>query len=166
MYRIMFLLKRKPYLTHAQFRAHFELSHSAMAQKYCGHLFSQYQRHYLETVMDGGDSRKENSGFGPRPSNWDLLSGAIGLAREDVHIAAGVVPKGTIAAMKTTLSGMHNGKALMSFTSTCFISTDVEHQRRQRMGIPLPLRLAPGHDGRLPSTCKSSTPSHSKTTPT
>jgi len=54
------------------------------------------------------------------------LSGAIGLAREDVHIAAGVVPKGTIAAMKTTLTGMHNGKALMSFTSTWFISTDVD----------------------------------------
>lgn len=53
------------------------------------------------------------------------LSGAIGLAREDVRIAAGVVPKNTIAAMKTTLSGMRGGKALLSFTSTWFVSTDV-----------------------------------------
>ena len=74
MYRVMFLIKRKPHLTHAQFRAHFERSHAAMALKYCGHLFSQYQRHYLETVWDGGDSRKPGSKFGPRPSNWDLLS--------------------------------------------------------------------------------------------
>lgn len=54
------------------------------------------------------------------------VSGAIGLARNDVHIAAGVVPKGTIAAMKTTLSGMRSGKMLVSFTSTWFVSTDVE----------------------------------------
>lgn len=74
MFRIMFLLKRKPHLTHAQFRAHFERSHAAMAQKYCGHLFSQYQRHYFDTVWAGGDSRQDNSGFGPRPAGWDLLS--------------------------------------------------------------------------------------------
>jgi 4-hydroxy-tetrahydrodipicolinate reductase len=54
------------------------------------------------------------------------LSGGIGLARNDVHIAAGVVPKGTIAAMKTTLSGIRNGKTIVSFTSTWFISTDVD----------------------------------------
>ena len=50
----------------------------------------------------------------------------IGLARQDVHIAAGVVPKGTVAATKTTLAGFHKGKELMSFTSTWFVSTDVD----------------------------------------
>lgn len=50
----------------------------------------------------------------------------IGLAREDVHIAAGIVPKGTVAATKTTLAGFHKGKELMSFTSTWFVTTDVE----------------------------------------
>lgn len=74
MYRIMFLLKRKPHLTHEEFRAHFERSHAAMALKFCGHLFSQYQRHYTDTVWCGGDSRRESSGFGPQPWNWDLLS--------------------------------------------------------------------------------------------
>jgi hypothetical protein len=53
------------------------------------------------------------------------VTGAYGLARKDIHIVAGVVPKGTIAATKTTLSGIRNGKPLMSFTSTWFISTDV-----------------------------------------
>jgi 4-hydroxy-tetrahydrodipicolinate reductase len=50
----------------------------------------------------------------------------IGLAKEDLHIAAGVVPKGTVAATRTTLAGFHKGKELMSFTSTWFVSTDVE----------------------------------------
>jgi 4-hydroxy-tetrahydrodipicolinate reductase len=54
------------------------------------------------------------------------VTGAQGLARSDVHIAAGVVPKGTVAATKTTVSGMHDGKPLMRFTTTWFVSTDVE----------------------------------------
>ncbi len=54
------------------------------------------------------------------------VSGAVGLARKDEHIAAGVVPAGTIAATRTTLNGMRNGKPLMSFTSTWFVATDVD----------------------------------------
>jgi 4-hydroxy-tetrahydrodipicolinate reductase len=52
--------------------------------------------------------------------------GAVGVARRDVHIAAGVVPAGTVAAMKTTVSGLRAGKPLMNFTSTWFIATDVD----------------------------------------
>ena len=52
--------------------------------------------------------------------------GSIGLAKEDLQIAAGVVPKGTVAATRTTLTGFHGDKPLMSFTSTWFVSTDVE----------------------------------------
>ncbi len=76
------------------------------------------------------------SSFGP---SFQLLATAIGmpldrfetrsnvgLAREDVHIAAGVVPKGTVAATRTTLAGFHKGRELMSFTSTWFVSTDVD----------------------------------------
>lgn len=51
---------------------------------------------------------------------------AVGLARNDVHIAAGVVPAGTVAATKTILSGMRGGNVLMQFTTTWYISTDVE----------------------------------------
>jgi 4-hydroxy-tetrahydrodipicolinate reductase len=52
--------------------------------------------------------------------------GAVGLARKDVHIAAGVVRAGTVAATRTTLTGVRHGRPLMSFTSTWFISTDVD----------------------------------------
>ncbi len=54
------------------------------------------------------------------------VHGAVGVARHDVHIAAGVVPAGTVAAMKTTVSGMRQGKPLMTFTTTWFVSTDVD----------------------------------------
>jgi hypothetical protein len=54
------------------------------------------------------------------------VHGEVGLARRDVHIAAGVVPAGTVAAMKTTVSGWRAGKPLMKFTSTWFISSDVD----------------------------------------
>lgn len=52
--------------------------------------------------------------------------GAVGLARRDTQIAAGLVPAGTVAATRTTLTGMRHGKPLMSFTSTWFVSTDVD----------------------------------------
>ncbi|HEX7854009.1 MAG TPA: dihydrodipicolinate reductase [Sphingobium sp.] len=54
------------------------------------------------------------------------VSGGLGLARKDVHIAAGVVPAGTVAAMRTVLEGMRNGKPLMRFTATWFVSSDVD----------------------------------------
>jgi EthD domain len=74
MFKVLHFIKRKPHLTHEQFRDHFERSHAAMALKFCGHLFADYQRNYFDTVYTGGDSRAENSGYGPRPGDWDLIS--------------------------------------------------------------------------------------------
>ena len=54
------------------------------------------------------------------------VTGAVGLARRDLHIAAGVVPAGTVAAMKTTVCGMRGGKPLMTFSSNWFVSADVD----------------------------------------
>jgi 2,4-diaminopentanoate dehydrogenase len=57
--------------------------------------------------------------------HWEV-SGAQGLARQDVHIVAGVVPKGTVAATKSTLTGLHKGKPVMTMQTTWFVSDDVE----------------------------------------
>ncbi len=54
------------------------------------------------------------------------VHGAVGIARRDIHIAAGTVRAGTVAAMKTTVAGIRAGKPLMSFNSTWFVATDVE----------------------------------------
>ena len=74
MYKVLHFIKRKPHLTHEQFRDHFERSHAPMALKSCGHLFSGYHRNYIQTAYTGGDSRQEGSGYGPREWDWDLIS--------------------------------------------------------------------------------------------
>lgn len=53
-------------------------------------------------------------------------SGAMAAARNDIHIAAGVVPAGTLAAQRITVSGMRAGKPLISFTANWYVSSDVD----------------------------------------
>jgi len=74
MFKVLHFIKRKPHLTHEQFKDHFERSHAAMALKFCGHLFTAYQRNYFSTVYAGGDSRQPDSGYGEKPAQWDLIS--------------------------------------------------------------------------------------------
>ncbi|HKP57722.1 MAG TPA: hypothetical protein VJV78_13415 [Polyangiales bacterium] len=52
--------------------------------------------------------------------------GDVATARRDVRIAAGVIERGTVAAQRTTISGMRGGKALMSFSANWYCSTDVD----------------------------------------
>ena len=74
MYKVIHLIKRKSHLSHEQFRDHFERSHAAMALKFCGHLFSDYRRNYVNGAFGGGDSRQVESAYGPMDWEWDLLS--------------------------------------------------------------------------------------------
>lgn len=75
MYKMIYFVKRKPHLTHAQFKAHFERSHAPLALKYCGHLMTSYRRNYVQTAWMGGDPREgEAGGFGERAWDWDLIS--------------------------------------------------------------------------------------------
>ena len=46
MIKIIFLLKRRPGMTPAQFREHYENSHVKLADKYIGHLLVDYRRNY------------------------------------------------------------------------------------------------------------------------
>ena len=74
MYKVLHFIKRKDHLTHEEFKAHFERSHAAMAIKFCGHLFSEYRRNYVNKAWSGGDSRQPDSGYGLRDWDWDLIS--------------------------------------------------------------------------------------------
>ena len=74
MYKVLHFIKRKPHMTHEQFRDHFERSHAAMALKFCGHLFSEYRRNYIDSAWFGGDSRDQASGYRQQEWNWDLIS--------------------------------------------------------------------------------------------
>ena len=86
---MLMFIKRKDCWTHEQFRREFERTHAAMAKKFCGHLFLEYRRNYVDQVYTGGDSREEGyadavlagaemdqreSGFGAREWDWDLIS--------------------------------------------------------------------------------------------
>src|SRR3546814_17846481 len=53
-------------------------------------------------------------------------SGQTALARKQIKIAAGVVEAGTVAAMRTTVSGMRNGRPLITFTANWFIRPDLD----------------------------------------
>ncbi len=60
------------------------------------------------------------------PCDELTVSGGVGLARNDVHIAAGVVPKGTVAAQRTIVSALRDGKPLIRFIANWFVSDDVD----------------------------------------
>jgi 2,4-diaminopentanoate dehydrogenase len=85
---------------------------------------------------DEGRAQYLGQSFGP---SLQLVANALGLpfdsivakgevanARRDIHIAAGVIKSGTVAAQRTTISGMRDGKALMSFSANWYCSTDIE----------------------------------------
>lgn len=56
MLRIAWLLRRKPGITHAEFRDHYERSHSALGKQYLGHLMLGYRRKYNVRDEDAANS--------------------------------------------------------------------------------------------------------------
>jgi 4-hydroxy-tetrahydrodipicolinate reductase len=54
------------------------------------------------------------------------VRGGVGIARKDTPIAAGMVPAGTVAAMRTIVTGMRGGQPLASFTANWYVSSDVD----------------------------------------
>lgn len=52
--------------------------------------------------------------------------GEVATANRDIQIAAGVIKGGTVAAQRTTISGIRNGKVLMSFSANWYCSTDID----------------------------------------
>ncbi len=53
-------------------------------------------------------------------------TGDVALARHDTRIAAGLVPAGTVAAQRATVTGIHRGKPLMSFKATWYCGIDID----------------------------------------
>lgn len=74
MFKVVWLLKRKEGMTHAEFREHFENSHAPIARKHIAHLFSEYRRNYPNETWSGGDPRKAGSNFGPKEWEYDCIS--------------------------------------------------------------------------------------------
>jgi hypothetical protein len=74
MFKVMWLLRRKPGITLEQFRNHYEQSHARLAQKYFGDLLIAYKRNYKTEAWGGGvptaKSSEGNAGGGFGPIDW------------------------------------------------------------------------------------------------
>jgi 4-hydroxy-tetrahydrodipicolinate reductase len=53
------------------------------------------------------------------------VTGQQGIARHDTKIAAGLVPAGTVAATRSTVSGLRHGVPLLTFSATWYVTSDV-----------------------------------------
>jgi hypothetical protein len=63
MIKVIFLLKRKPGISHEQFRQHYENSHAKLGQKYFGHLLVGYVRNYVGEVRSARSLGTKNIGW-------------------------------------------------------------------------------------------------------
>lgn len=85
---------------------------------------------------DAGRAQHLRQAFGP---SLQLVAEAVGLAfdsieahgdvalaRHGTRIAAGVLEAGTVAAQRATVSGLHRGRKLMSFTANWYCTTDID----------------------------------------
>ncbi|MGN7931732.1 EthD domain-containing protein [Sphingopyxis sp. 22461] len=66
--KIIVTIQRKPGMTSAAFRDHYERSHVALAHKYLGHLFTDYRRNYVLQEDEDGT---------PSPSNSDATCDVV-----------------------------------------------------------------------------------------
>jgi 2,4-diaminopentanoate dehydrogenase len=73
----------------------------------------------------GGTIALMTKAFG-LPVDEITATGALGIARNDVRIAAGVVPAGTVAATRTTIAGIRGGKPVMQLIANWYVSSDVD----------------------------------------
>ena len=53
-------------------------------------------------------------------------SGEFGLARNDIHIAAGTIKAGTVAAQRISATGLRNGRPLLRFRATWYCDSDID----------------------------------------
>jgi hypothetical protein len=53
-------------------------------------------------------------------------TGEVATATRDIEIAAGTVPKGTVAAQRMTVSGLRGGRELLRFRANWYCSTDID----------------------------------------
>jgi len=75
MFKVIWLLRRKPGITHEQFRDHYETSHSVIAKKHFGHLMTAYRRNYKTDCWGGGvTGAEEAASFGPREWEFDVAA--------------------------------------------------------------------------------------------
>lgn len=73
-YKIIWFLKRKPGITHEQFKDHYERSHSLLGRDYLGHLMVEYRRNYPTAFRGRSPNEKGELVFGPMDWEYDCIT--------------------------------------------------------------------------------------------
>jgi 4-hydroxy-tetrahydrodipicolinate reductase len=69
------------------------------------------------------------------PFDEITVDGGMAPMKDDVEIAVGTIKAGTVGAQRTTVTGMRNGKPLISFTANWFVSTNVLTPNAERWDL-------------------------------
>ena len=67
--------------------------------------------------------------------------GEMSAARNTTRIAAGVIEKGTVGALRTTITGLRGDKPVLRFRANWYCTTDIEHQDWDLRGSGWRVRL-------------------------
>jgi hypothetical protein len=75
MFKIAWLLRRKPGITFEQFRDHYENSHAVLGQRYFGHLIQSYTRNYnLRPEPAAGTASGIDRVIAAKPWDYDCIT--------------------------------------------------------------------------------------------
>ena len=55
-----------------------------------------------------------------------VATGSVAVARQATEVAAGRIEAGTIAAQRLEVTGMHQGRPLLTFSANWYLTTDVD----------------------------------------
>jgi hypothetical protein len=70
MFKVAWLLRRKPGISFEQFRDHYESSHAVLGQRYFGHLIRSYVRNYNPPAPEPGPDATPTQKLGAA-KHWD-----------------------------------------------------------------------------------------------
>ncbi len=86
--------------------------------------FHQAKLDYVKHDFAGSLSQIAEA-MGTPFDSMDVI-GEMGCANKDRRIAAGLIGKGKVAALRITVTGYHNGKPLLRFRANWYCSTDID----------------------------------------
>jgi 4-hydroxy-tetrahydrodipicolinate reductase len=86
-------------------------------QRRADHLLTQFGPPFEELAEAAG-----------RPVDSWSAHGELAAATKDLEIAAGPIPKGTVAAQRTVITGISAGDEVIRFTATWYCGTELEPQ--------------------------------------
>ena len=86
--------------------------------------FDQRRAEHLKG--DFGSSLSQVAAAIGLPADEIEARGELSATRQDLHIAAGTVPAGTVGAMRTTITCKHQGRPVLRFRANWYVTTDIE----------------------------------------